>query len=70
MKEAILKCYRRKYIIKLSYPLVASILTNEREKFPHFEWLRKLEFTDKYVIRYLHENDLVFSSRKSDSDED
>ena len=66
VKEAILKCYRRKYIIKFSYTLVASILTNEREKFPHFGWLRKLEFTGKYVTRYLHENDLVFSSRKSD----
>ena len=41
VKEAILKCYRRKYVIKLSYPLVSKILINEREKFPHFEWLRK-----------------------------
>ena len=66
VKEAILKCYRRRYVIKLSYPLVSMILTNEREKFPHFEWLRKQEFSDKYVSRFLRENDLIFSSQKSD----
>ena len=66
VKEAILKCYRRKYVIKLSYPLVSTILINEREKFPHFEWLRKKEFSDKYVSRFLRENDLIFSAQKSD----
>ena len=64
--KMLLKCYRRRYVMKLSYPLVSMILTNEREKFPHFEWLRKMEFSDKYVSRFLLENDLVFSSQKSD----
>ena len=50
VKEAILKCYRRKYIIKFSYTLVASILTNEREKFPHFGWLRNLGFKPCFII--------------------
>ena len=65
VKEIILNCYKRKYVIKMSHVTVAKILMNESKKFD-FPWLRKMEFSNNYVTRFMLENDLLFSSQKSD----
>ncbi len=52
-------------MIKLNVASVSNILLNEAKKF-NYQWLEKMEFTHKYVTRFMLENDLMFSKQKSD----
>ena len=50
--------------MKLNVQTVQQILVNEAEKFT-FDWLKKMQFTHKYVERFLAENELVFTGKNS-----
>jgi len=63
-KQVILDCHRRKFAVKLNVKTVQQILVNEAQKFA-FDWLEKIQFTHKYAERFLAENELVFTEKKS-----
>ena len=64
-KKVILECHRRKFAIKLSVTTVSHIMVNESSKF-NYSWLNKMSFTRKYVTRFMRENDLMWTDKKSD----
>ena len=68
VKEVILTCFRRKYVIKLSFSTDATILMNERKNFPNYEWLSKMEFTPtEQVMNLIERFDRI---QCSDSDDE
>ena len=63
--KVITDCYKRNYAIKLSETLVTQILINEKASFD-YPWLKNVEFSNRYVQRFMMEHDLVWTGKKSD----
>ena len=63
-KQVILDCHRRTFAVKLNVKTVQQVLINESKNF-QFDWLKKLQFTYRYAERFMAENQLVFSDKKS-----
>ena len=55
-------------VIKWTYELLTTLANNEREKEPYckMDILKQYKFTNRYWMKYMDRNQLVFSSRKSD----
>ena len=62
--KVITDCYKRKYAIKLSETLVTQILINEKSSFD-YPWLKNVEFSNRYVQRFMMEHDLVWTGKKA-----
>ena len=52
----------RKFAIRLNATAVAQVMENESEKFT-FPWLKTMHYN--YVVRFVKEYDLIFSSKES-----
>ena len=62
--KVITDCYKRNYAIKLSETLVTQILINEKASFD-YPWLKNVEFSNRYVHRFIMEHDLSYFFRIS-----
>ena len=63
-RTVIIKCHQRRFAIRLNTTAVAQVMQNEAEKFD-FPWLKKMQFHSDYVVRFMKEYDLIFSSKQS-----
>ena len=61
-RTVIIKCHQRRFAIRLNTTAVAQVMQNEAEKFD-FPWLKKMQFHSDYVVRFMKEYDLIFSSK-------
>ena len=65
LKKGMKKEERQKKIaLRLNATAVAQVMENESEKFT-FPWLRTMQFHYNYVMRFMKEYDLIFSSKQS-----
>ena len=65
--KIITDCYKRKYAIKLSVALVTQILINESASFD-YPWLKKIEFSNRYVHRFMTRMKLRFTCSKTEDE--
>ena len=63
-RKVIISCHERKFAIRLNATAVAQVMENESEKFT-FPWLKSMQFHYNYVVRFMKEYDLIFSSKQS-----
>ena len=63
-RKVIISCHERKFAIRLNPTAVAQVMENESEKFT-FPWLKTMQFHYNYVMRFMKEYDLIFSSKQS-----
>ena len=63
-RRVIISCHERKFAIRLNATAVAQVMENESEKFT-FPWLRTMQFHYNYVMRFMKEYHLIFSSKQS-----
>ena len=63
-RKVILDCHQRRYAIRLNVTAVARVMQNESEKFT-YPWLKTMQFHYCYVVRFMKEYDLIFSSKQS-----
>ena len=67
VKETILNCYRRQFVIKLTEEMVHEILITEAKKFSEkYQWLDGVKFSNRYIRRFLEQHELIYSAKKSD----
>ena len=62
-RKVIISCHERKFAIRLNATAVAQVMENESEKFTIKNSLRKIHYN--YVMRFMKEYDLIFSSKQS-----
>ena len=66
-KQVILDCKRRNLI--LNVPTIQQVLLNEASKFD-YDWLKKVQFSNRYIERFMREHELVLTSKNSQQTHD
>ena len=60
-KQVILDCDRQ---MTLNVPTIQEVLLNEVKKF-NYDWLKTVQFSHRYIERFMREHELVLTSKNS-----